>query len=79
MTVCHHTAAGLRLFIACDPDHAYLHILYNLIDVSLNLNVFRRVLRDCTPRYVGQLVGRLVGWSVGWSLFGQRPQRADVL
>ena len=44
--------------------------------------IFSRVLRDSTPRYVGPSVGPSVGWLVGRSvgpLFGQRPQRADVL
>ena len=31
--------------------------------------LFSRVLRDSTPRYVGQLVGRPVGWLVGPSPF----------
>ena len=51
-------------------------------------DVFSRVLRDSTPRYVGPSVGRSlsrwVGWSVGRSvgrsvgpLFRQRPRRGQ--
>ena len=39
--------------------------------------IFIRVLRDSTPRYVGQSVGQLVGRSVGW-VMARKGKDTDV-
>ena len=52
-----------------------LHVLsWSTMGTQRGRVIFSRVLRDSSPRYVGRLVGQSVG-----PLFGQRPQRADVL